>query len=146
MENINQDSNCSFILLPASMRIVISAPRHTFKELDLCTMGNQAKNMQNPNTKEKFKNKRINIPVAQINPQTNQIIKVYESACVAAKDPGITAKNSTVILRACRMEKATSCGHMWKFVPSMKMLIYKKIVTNIVQHTVRGVHTDVIQS
>ena len=70
-------------------------------------------NMQNPITKANFRQKRLNIPILQIDVNTRKIVKRHNSAREAAEFIG--KSESSAILRVCRGQRLTAYGFAWKF-------------------------------
>ena len=55
--------------------------------------------------------------VVQIEPQSNKIIKIYNSASAAAKELGIS--RPTGISKCCNGKQKISAGYIWKFLQSL---------------------------
>lgn len=56
-------------------------------------------------------------PVVQIDPQTNKIIKIYNSASAAAKE--LKFSRPTGISKCCNGKSKISAGYIWKFLQSL---------------------------
>lgn len=77
-------------------------------------------NMSNPNTKKKRKPSTTNsgkTRIDQIDPNTNEVIKVWDSVLDAVKylGPSSLCGASCNIIRCCQGKRKTACGFNWRF-------------------------------
>ena len=83
------------------------------KASNLRWVKNVDENMKNEVTRDRFMKRRVQAPVAQLDPKTNVVIHTYDCARDAALKNGFS---SSFLLYVCRHPSRKAYGYFWKFI------------------------------